>query len=67
MADNISELKKLWNKEAESYKVQEVGSGVQRFVKQVLKSEIFNLSEGDLSTNDLIRNNEGITWHHLLK
>jgi N-6 DNA Methylase/Type I restriction enzyme R protein N terminus (HSDR_N) len=58
MTESISEIKERWNKEAESYKIQEVGSGVQRFVKQVLKSEIFNLSEGELSTNDLIRKNE---------
>jgi len=56
---NIPQLKALWNKERDSYKVQEIGSGVQKFVKEVLKSgELFNLSEGILSTDDLKRKNE---------
>lgn len=59
MSKSISQLKKQWDKESESYTVQEIGSGVQRFVKEVLKSdEIFGLSEGDLATKDLLRENE---------
>ena len=51
MIDSISRLQNKWNKEKEHYKSQEVGSGVQKFVKDVLKSaEIFNLMEGKLST-----------------
>jgi hypothetical protein len=45
------ELKRLWNKEKESYKTYEVGSGVQRFVKEVLQSEdVFALRKGLKST-----------------
>jgi len=59
MGYTINQLKALWNREKESYTTQEIGSGVQKFVKEVLKSqEIFNLSEGRLSTDDLIRKNE---------
>jgi hypothetical protein len=47
----IKELKDKWGKEKNSYAVKEVGSGVQKFVKDVLKSEeIFNLKEGLIST-----------------
>ncbi|MCF7811693.1 N-6 DNA methylase [bacterium] len=52
-------LKKLWNKEKDSYRSIEIGSGVQKFVKNVLKcSELFNFKEGKLSTKDLQRKNE---------
>jgi len=51
----------MWNKERESYKTQEVGSGVQRFVKDVLEcTDIFNLKEGELSTHTEERKNEFI-------
>ncbi len=46
-------LSELWNKENTAYKTQEIGSGVQLFVKKLLQcSEILNLSEGNLSTKD---------------
>jgi hypothetical protein len=52
----IRQLRTLWTKDAESYRTQEIGSGVQKFVKEVLKSEeIFGLTEGKLSTDDLSR------------
>ncbi len=61
MSKTISQLKSLWNKENESYKTQEVGSGVQRFVKDVLECpDIFNLKEGELSTILENRKNEFI-------
>lgn len=45
------ELKLKWNKEKEAYKIQEVGSGVQMFVKDVFQSdEIFDLKKGLKST-----------------
>jgi len=48
---NINELKKKWSKEKEEYKRQEIGSGVQIFVKDVLQSEdIFSLKKGLKST-----------------
>lgn len=55
----LSELKAKWQKEAVSYAKQEVGSGVQKFVKDLLKSEdLFNLSEGHISTKLQKRENE---------
>jgi hypothetical protein len=48
---NKQELKIKWDKENESYKKREVGSGVQKFVKDVLKSpDYFNFEEGLNST-----------------
>ncbi len=45
------ELKLKWNKEKEAYKIQEVGSGVQMFVKDIFQSEeIFALRKGLKST-----------------
>ncbi len=56
---NIRELKNKWDKEKESYGTKEVGSGVQKFVKDFLKSEdIFNLKEGLNSALLEKRNNE---------
>lgn len=56
---NIKELKNKWNKEKESYSKQEVGSGVQKFVKDILKSEdIYDLKEGLISTPSENRKNE---------
>lgn len=56
---NINQLKSKWNKEKNSYAKQEVGSGSQKFVKDVLKSpEIFNLKEGLISAPDEKRKNE---------
>ena len=55
----ISQLKIKWSKEKESYKIQEVGSGVQIFVKDVFQSEyIFSLKRGLKSTLLEIRKNE---------
>jgi len=57
----IKQLESLWNKDKISYKTQEVGSGVQRFVKEVLQcEELFNLKEGRLSTPINKRKNEFI-------
>jgi len=63
MADkNIKQLKSLWEQEKEEYKTAEIGTGVQKFVKQVFESkELFNLEEGKLSTSDLKRKNEFLT------
>lgn len=59
MLKSISQLKSKWNKEKGAYKRQEVGSGVQKFVKEVLESEeIFNLKEGLKSTSLERRKNE---------
>lgn len=56
---NISQLKTKWNKEKDSYKTQEVGSGVQIFAKDCLKSkELFNLKNGLNSTPKEKRKNE---------
>jgi hypothetical protein len=53
------ELKAKWNKEKDAYISQEVGSGSQKFVKDILKSEeIFNLKEGLKSTKQEKRKNE---------
>jgi len=42
----ILQLRNIWNKEKESYKTQEVGSGTQRFVKDVLEcTYLFDLKE----------------------
>ena len=55
----LSELKDLWNAECEDYKQSEVGSGVQRFVWEVLKSDdFFHLKEGLKSTPDHKRHSE---------
>lgn len=55
----ITELKSLWNKEKDNYRTQEVGSGVQKFVKDVLEcSELFDFREGKLSTPNEKRKNE---------
>jgi len=57
----LSQLKTKWSKEKEFYKVQEVGTGIQSFVKNVLESnEIFNLKEGKLSAKDEDRKEEFI-------
>ncbi len=51
MSTTIPQLRSMWRREADSYRTQEVGSGVQRFVKNVLEcTDIFNLKEGELST-----------------
>jgi hypothetical protein len=56
---SIQNLKDLWKKEKSAYQTQEIGSGVQLFVKKLLQcSEIFNLREGNLSTKDENRSNE---------
>jgi hypothetical protein len=55
----IPELRTKWRKEEEYYKVREVGSGVQIFVKDVLKSpEVFGLKVGLNSTKREDRENE---------
>jgi hypothetical protein len=52
-------LKKLWHKEKDSYRSVEIGSGVQKFVKNVLKcTELFDLNEGKLSIEENKRKNE---------
>lgn len=55
----IGQLKFKWEKEKHSYAKKEVGDGVQKFVKDVLKSpKIFNLKEGLNSTKLENRKNE---------
>jgi len=55
----LKELKNKWNKETEAYKKQEVGSGVQIFVKDTLQSEdVFALRKGLKSTLLEKRKNE---------
>ena len=59
MPRDIKQLKNLWNREKEQYRFQEIGSGVQRFVKEVLNSpEIFNLKKAELATPIENRKNE---------
>jgi len=59
MPIDIKQLKSLWNREKEQYKFQEIGSGVQRFVKEVLNSpEVFNLKKAELATSIENRKNE---------
>lgn len=55
----LSELKALWLAESEEYKLSEVGTGVQRFVWEMLKSEdFFSLAHGLKSTPDHNRTSE---------
>jgi len=55
----ISQLKDKWIKEKEFYKIQEVGSGTQMFVKDILHSEgLFKLKRGLKSTPLEKRKNE---------
>ena len=55
----IKDLRKMWLKEKDEYKTSEIGSGVQKFVKEIFKcSEIFNLKEGLLNTFENKRKNE---------
>ena len=57
----IKELKNLWVSEKEDYRTNEVGTGVQNFVKKVLEStELFNLNEGKLKTKREKRKGEFI-------
>ena len=61
MSKTIPDLRRMWNREKESYETQEVGSGVQGFVKSVLECpDVFNLKEGALSTPIERRKNEFI-------
>lgn len=61
MSKTIPQLRSMWNRGADSYRTQEVGSGVQGFVKDVLECpDIFNLKEGTLSTPNEKRRNEFI-------
>jgi type I restriction-modification system DNA methylase subunit len=55
----LSELTTLWHVEREEYKRSEVGTGVQRFVWEILKSEdFFGLAQGLKSTPDHKRRSE---------
>lgn len=55
----ISELKAKWRKEKKHYSKREIGSGVQIFVKDVLKSpEVFGLKGGLNSTKSEDRKDE---------
>lgn len=57
----LAKLKSTWLKEKNLYAKQEVGSGVQKYVKNVFKSEdLFNLTEGLISTPHEKRKNEFI-------
>jgi len=56
---NIPQLKTKWNKEKDSYRTIEVGTGVQIFAKDCLKSkELFNLKNGLNSTDKEKRKKE---------
>lgn len=56
---SIIDLCELWEKEKEQYRIQEIGSGVQKFVKKVFQCpQLFNLKEGKLSSPDIKRKNE---------
>ena len=55
----LAELKALWTAEREDYKRSEVGTGVQRFAWEMLKSEaFFHLKQGLKSTPDYKRRSE---------
>lgn len=55
----LSDLKTLWLAEREEYKRSEVGTGVQRFVWEMFKSEdFFGLAQGLKSTPDYKRRSE---------
>lgn len=59
MSITISELKEKWKAEEVSYLTKEVGSGVQRFVKDmIVSSDLFNLKTGLQSTPLAKRRNE---------
>ncbi|OGI26983.1 MAG: hypothetical protein A2359_04485 [Candidatus Moranbacteria bacterium RIFOXYB1_FULL_43_19] len=59
MIHTIQQLKQKWNKEEDSYLKKEIGDGVQKFVKDCLKSaELFNLKDGLNSTPLEKRKNE---------
>lgn len=59
MSLSIAQLKSKWNKEKDAYQKQEIGSGVQKFVKELLASEeVFNLRGGLKSTPLEKRKNE---------
>lgn len=48
---NADQIGALWATESASYRTREVGSGVQRFVRECLKcDELFDLQPGNLST-----------------
>ena len=54
-----TDLISLWEKENTAYRTKEVGSGVQAFVKKVLRCpELFDLQEGHLTTPDTDRRSE---------
>jgi len=56
---SIQQLKQKWNKEEKSYYKKEVGDGVQKFVKDCLRSaELFDLTDGLNSTPLEKRKNE---------
>ena len=58
---SILGLKSKWNKEKKHYQTQEVGSGVHKFIRDVLECpELFNLKEGSLSKKTAERKNEFI-------
>ncbi|MYH34643.1 MAG: hypothetical protein F4013_07885 [Gammaproteobacteria bacterium] len=55
----LSRLRALWKAEREAYKRSELGTGVHRFVGEMLKSEdFFQLKQGMKSTLDHERRSE---------
>ena len=57
----IKDIKNKWNKEKDYYKTQEVGSGVNSFVRALLESEsLLSLKAGSLSTKLELRKKEYI-------
>lgn len=59
MSLTAAQLKSKWEREKKDYTKAEVGSGVQKFVKDLLKSgDFFNLKEGLVSTSSEKRKRE---------
>lgn len=57
----LEEFKNKWESEKEYYRNHEVGTGVQSFIKEILKSkELFNLKEGAGIKKRHLRKNEFI-------
>lgn len=61
MSETIRQLRAKWNKEKESYKSQELGTGIHNFIRACLESnELFSLKEGFLSGKPELKKKEYI-------
>jgi type I restriction-modification system DNA methylase subunit len=60
---SLQDLKNKWKNENEHYKTKEVGDGVQSFVIEVLKSDVFNFKQGLGSQINSKRENEFTLEH----